>query len=226
VIFLVFLSNQRIYFLIHISFQKAVEIIELICSDAAARPRTEATERACPRGGTLVVLPVSLLSQWNEEMRTKAPHLTTEIYNGDIAKAYERHGRRDAKTPAGLASYDVVLTTMGKLRELTQRRVAGTMNVLDKISWHRLVVDECQYLKNDTTAIAKSASAIDSRHVWMMSGTPLTNKLDDLRGELSLVRTVLKSGMLYFITFQTKILNSPSYASGPSRWVPRRTLNG
>ena len=43
-------------------------------------------------------------------------------------------------------------------------------------------------LKNDTTVLAKNTSAVDAKHVWMLSGTPLTDKLDDLRGELSLLR--------------------------------------
>ena len=163
---------------------KTVEIIELICSDAASRSRSS----MIIRGGTLVVLPVSLLSQWKEEMKSKAPHLTVEIYNGDNAKSYEQYQRAGAKTVRDLGTFDVVLTTMGKLQELSRRRANGTMNVLDKVSWHRLVVDECQYLKNDTSVLAKNTSAVDAKHVWMLSGTPLTNKLDDLRGELSLLR--------------------------------------
>mmetsp|Transcript_27766 Transcript_27766/g.60881 ORF Transcript_27766/g.60881 Transcript_27766/m.60881 type:complete len:1570 (-) Transcript_27766:206-4915(-) len=165
---------------------KTVEIIELICSDAALRPRS--TVSCTLLGGTLVVLPVSLLSQWKEEMATKAPHLSVEVYYGENAKRYEEYRRGGAKTTQDLAVYDVVLTTMTKLQELTRARTTGTMNILDKIRWHRMVVDECQFLKNDTTVIARAASAINSKHIWMLSGTPLTNKLDDLRGELSLLR--------------------------------------
>lgn len=88
------------------------------------------------------------------------------------------------------SSQDIVLTTMSKITELTSNRNRGHVmkNCLSKVSWHRLVVDECQFLKNNTTAIARAAASIDATHRWMLSGTPLTNKLDDLRGELSLLR--------------------------------------
>jgi hypothetical protein len=137
-----------------------------------------------PSGGTLVVLPVSLLSQWNEEITSKAPHLTVAVYYGEQAQLYGNKRR----TPSDLAGYDVVLTTMHKMNELTNRGLGGGAKILDKVRWHRLVVDECQFLKNDTTVIARAASSIEARHIWMLSGTPLTNKLDDLRGELSLLR--------------------------------------
>eukprot|EP00551_Chaetoceros_affinis_P012534 CAMPEP_0203680316 /NCGR_PEP_ID=MMETSP0090-20130426/38776_1 /ASSEMBLY_ACC=CAM_ASM_001088 /TAXON_ID=426623 /ORGANISM="Chaetoceros affinis, Strain CCMP159" /LENGTH=854 /DNA_ID=CAMNT_0050548327 /DNA_START=195 /DNA_END=2759 /DNA_ORIENTATION=- len=79
---------------------------------------------------------------------------------------------------------------MTKLAELTSNNMnrGQIKNCLSKTPWHRLVVDECQFLKNNTTAIARAASVIDAKHIWMLSGTPLTNKLDDLRGELSLLR--------------------------------------
>ena len=64
--------------------------------------------------------------------------------------------------------------------KLSQR--GGSDRVMEKVAWHRMVVDECQFLKNDTTAIARAASAVTCTHVWMLSGTPLTNKLDDLQG--------------------------------------------
>jgi len=157
--------------------------MELICSDATTRPNGDLN------GGTLIVLPVSLIAQWQTELETKAPHLTVECYYGETAFSYEIRSA-DSKTIDELIEYDVVLTTMGKLQELTTSRSRDNRRslVLNKIKWHRLMIDECQFLKNDTTVIAKAASAIDATHIWMLSGTPLTNKLDDLRGELSLLR--------------------------------------
>jgi SNF2 family DNA or RNA helicase len=155
--------------------------VQLICSDV----RRVAEDS----GGRLVVLPVSLLAQWEEEVRTKAPHLKAFTYNGENVNDF--HASFRGELTEGLSRYDVVLTTMTKLSELTSNRgnARGQVkNCLGKVKWFRLIVDECQFLKNDTTAIARAASAISATHVWMLSGTPLTNKLDDLRGELSLLR--------------------------------------
>lgn len=141
-------------------------------------------------GGTLIVLPVSLLVQWEEEIQSKAPHLKFFTYNGDNVKNIHDQFRIHKAIVKELSKYDIVLTTMSKLSELTSNRYRPhqIQNCLSKVSWHRLVVDECQFLKNNTTSIARAAVAIDAKHRWMLSGTPLTNKLDDLRGELSLLR--------------------------------------
>ena len=158
---------------------------QLICSDANDVP--------ADRGGTLVVVPVSLLAQWENEIRAKTPHLTMFSYHGSNVDEFNRTYR--GRLEAQLSKYDVVLTTMGKLKELSSKRQqsqvyrgAQRSRCLEKVRWHRLIIDECQFLKNDTTAIARAASTITATHVWMLSGTPLTNKLDDLRGELSLLR--------------------------------------
>jgi hypothetical protein len=152
-------------------------------------------------GGTLVVVPVSLLTQWQKEVASKAPHLKCYVYHGqgvhelhhDTTGSTHQNNDNSVSVPyleaaTSIAKYDVVLTTMSKLLELTRNNAHRVKNVLDHLHWHRMVVDECQFLKNDTAAIARAAAAIVCTHVWMLSGTPLTNKLDDLRGELSLLR--------------------------------------
>ena len=138
-------------------------VFQLICTDAG-----KVSKEDC---GTLVVLPVSLLTQWEEELKTKAPHLKFYSYHGSNVNSF--HTKHHGNLAEGLAKYDVVLTTMSKLKELTASRNRGHARVqlkhcLDKVKWHRLVVDECQFLKNDTTAIARAASGINARHVWML----------------------------------------------------------
>ena len=67
-----------------------------------------------------------------------------------------------------LLDYDIVLTTFSKVSELTSRGGggAGSNRALEKILWHRLIVDECQLLKNDTAAIARACASLTSTHVW------------------------------------------------------------
>ena len=139
------------------------------------------------------MVPVSLLAQWAGELATKTPQLKVYVFHGEGANESTRLSASDRDsgvTPAGrLASYDVVLTTMSKVQELARAGGAGAGGrLLQQVTWHRMVVDECQFLKNDTAVIARACSSIDVTHVWMLSGTPLTNKLDDLQGELSLLR--------------------------------------
>jgi len=47
---------------------------------------------------------------------------------------------------------------------------------------------QAQFIRNDTTALASAINLFDCNSTWMLSGTPLTNKLEDLQGEMSLLR--------------------------------------
>mmetsp|Transcript_72304 Transcript_72304/g.205627 ORF Transcript_72304/g.205627 Transcript_72304/m.205627 type:complete len:213 (-) Transcript_72304:249-887(-) len=174
---------------------KTIIALAAICADNADRPKPVfAVEQGVPNrftgkipapkevvkeanGGTLVIVPVSLLLQWKKEIETKTKGLSMYIYHGEGS-----HGQAHVLTRK-MVEYDVVLTTFSKVSELTSRGGggAGSNRSLEKIRWHRLVVDECQLLKNDTAAIARACASLVSTHVWMLSGTPLTNKLDDLQ---------------------------------------------
>jgi SNF2 family DNA or RNA helicase len=68
-----------------------------------------------------VVLPVSLLAQWEEEeVKSKAPHLSVFTYHGDGVQHF--HSNNRGKLAHELSKFDVVLTTMSKLKELTANR--------------------------------------------------------------------------------------------------------
>ena len=131
-----------------------------------------------PQGGTLVVVPVSLYAQWLTEAKTRAPSLSVLAY--DPTKQRLR--------PENVAAYDLVVAKMSTVMSL-KGNVNGTRDtVLARVKWRRLVVDEAQFVRNDTSAIARSVACLDAQAVWMLSGTPLTNKIDDLQGILALLR--------------------------------------
>jgi hypothetical protein len=52
----------------------------------------------------------------------------------------------------------------------------------------RVCLDECQMVREATTNLAKACRDLVSTHRWMISGTPLTTKIDDLNGELQFLR--------------------------------------
>ena len=56
------------------------------------------------------------------------------------------------------------------------------------VHWHRVVLDECQEVKSSTTKIASEVAKLYSNHRWMVSGTPLVSKIEDLHGELNFLR--------------------------------------
>lgn len=146
-------------------FGKTVSMIALI----------SATEARHDRGGTLVVVPFSLYSQWLNELKDKCPSL--KVYGCDSSP-----NATDKRWLTGfhheeMCDYDVVVVRLDNLHNLRFRP-----------KWRRLVVDECQHVKNDTGSLARAVAKIDADHVWMLSGTPFTSKIDDLRGVLSILR--------------------------------------
>ncbi len=110
----------------------------------------------------LIVLPTSLIFNWKNEAARFAPSLSVLSLHGA-----ERKGRF-AEIPA----HDVVLTTYPLLwrdaRELT------------KHSYHLLILDEAQTVKNARSQGAEVVRKIDARHRLCLTGTPLENHLGEL----------------------------------------------
>jgi hypothetical protein len=51
---------------------------------------------------------------------------------------------------------------------------------LFRTRWHRVVLDEAQSIKNARTLAAHAAWALEVRHRWCLTGTPIQNNVDDL----------------------------------------------
>ena len=100
-------------------------------------------------GATLVVVPVSLLLQWEKELHTKAPHLKVIRYYGpDKDVTQSDHGKR----VLDLAMGDVVLTTFPVAQELSRVGMQHSKLLL-YVHWWRIVVDEIQFVSNDTSQV-------------------------------------------------------------------------
>lgn len=109
----------------------------------------------------LVVVPTSLLYNWQEEIRRFSPTLSSAIYHGNA---------RSLKSEA-CAAADVLLTTYGVVR--------SDADVLKKLHIQALVIDEAQNIKNSDTAQSKAIRSIHANAYIAMSGTPVENRLSE-----------------------------------------------
>ncbi|CAL8466655.1 g6191 [Coccomyxa elongata] len=137
-------------------------------------------EKGSFRGGTLIVVPTSVLHQWYQEIRDKVASsvgLRTHVY----------HGRSKAWTGQELAKYSVVLTTYttmalegparASMKKGGNTRKAGP---LFEVDWHRVVLDEAQAIKNAHTLASHASRCLKTSRRWCLSGTPIQNSVDDL----------------------------------------------
>ena len=110
----------------------------------------------------LIVLPTSLIFNWKNEAARFAPGLTVLSLHGP-----ERKSRF-----AEIMQHDVVLTTYPLLWRDAE--------VLTRHSYHLLILDEAQTVKNARSQGAEAVRKIDARHRLCLTGTPLENHLGEL----------------------------------------------
>jgi len=123
---------------------------------------------------SLVVVPRSLIFNWQQEAARFTPKLRVLTHTGS-----ER-----IKGNAHFEDYDLILTTYGTLR----RDVIH----FDDVEFDFVILDEAQAIKNAATETAKAARLLKSRQRLALSGTPIENHL----GELWSLFEFLNPGML------------------------------
>jgi SNF2 family DNA or RNA helicase len=118
-------------------------------------------------GPSLVISPVSLMHNWETELRRFAPELKVKIWSGA-----ERKDDSFLDQPS-----DVLLTSYGTLQR--------DRDLFQKQFWNILVIDEAQNLKNPATQNWKALAQIPAKWKVTLSGTPIENKLEELWAILS-----------------------------------------
>lgn len=121
-----------------------------------------------PRGGTLVVVPTTLVRQWEIEIEKTLD--TPEELNVHVWTDNRRI--HDCNV---LAKFDLVLTT--------PQMVAKTPT-LPSIFWHRIIVDEAQL----NAGSMMSRGTLFSTHRWIVTGTPCNASPESLGPSLDFLR--------------------------------------
>ncbi|MGL6069885.1 DEAD/DEAH box helicase [Craterilacuibacter sp.] len=116
-------------------------------------------------GPALVIAPTSLTGNWQAEARRFAPTLNVSVYSeGDEAA----RSAMIADAQAG----DVLLVSYTLLLQASDAFAART--------WHTLVVDEAQAIKNAQTKRSQAVFQLDAGFRLALSGTPIENRLSEL----------------------------------------------
>jgi superfamily II DNA or RNA helicase len=114
----------------------------------------------------LLILPASLLGNWQAEMSRFAPHLSLWIAHSSTHSS----SHSDDKKP-DLSNIDVIITTYGTLNRLPW---------LSETSWDMVILDEAQAIKNPTAKQTRAIKLLTSKIRFVLTGTPIENRLLDL----------------------------------------------
>ncbi|HEX2606669.1 MAG TPA: SNF2-related protein [Flavisolibacter sp.] len=115
----------------------------------------------------LVVVPTSLIFNWQDEVRKFSPSL----------KILTLYGADRIRSMTQLEHYELVLTSYGTL--------LSDSNFLSRFSFNYIFLDESQQIKNIDSQRYQAVCSLKARNRIVITGTPLENNTLDLYAQLS-----------------------------------------
>lgn len=109
---------------------------------------------------SLIVMPKSLLTNWQYELEKFNPNLTFYVYYAN---------NRDIKE---MQKHNIVLTSYALVRNDIEK--------LRYIKFNTIFLDESQNIKNIDSKISKAVMLLEAKHKFALSGTPIENSLFEL----------------------------------------------
>ncbi|MCS6820764.1 MAG: SNF2-related protein [Microscillaceae bacterium] len=129
---------------------------------------------------SLVIVPTSLIYNWEMEAKKFTPKLKILVYNGT----------NRLKTTNYFDYFDVVITSYSITRL--------DIDILEKYLFHYIILDESQAIKNPSSHITIAVNRLNSRHKLILTGTPLENTTLDLWSQMSFINPGLLGSQSFF----------------------------
>lgn len=136
---------------------------------------------------SLIIMPISLLHNWEREFKKFAPNLKVLTYKG-----HRRHSKIKK-----FDEYDIILSGYGLIR--------NDIELLRDYNFLYVILDESQFIKNSDSKTYKALLELESDYKLVLTGTPIENSLSDLWSQLNFVN----NGMLGNKKFFTENFKQP-----------------
>ena len=131
-------------------------------------------------GTSLLIMPTSLIYNWEMEAAKFTPDLKILTYTGTLRN----------KDIGQFGKYDLVLTSYGITRL--------DIDLLQKFIFNYIILDESQVVKNPSSNIAKAVMELKSKFKLTLTGTPLENTTMDLWSQMTFINPGLLGGQTFF----------------------------
>lgn len=165
---------------------KTVQILALL------EHRREQCQNLGKREKTLLILPASLIGNWQKEADRFAPRLKYKVIH--TGSKFEREKLDD---------YDLYITTYGMVVKQEE---------LSKVKWDLMILDEAQAIKNPGTKQTKAIKQIEASGRIAMTGTPIENRLSDLWSIFDFLNQGLLGTAKEFTEFTKRLKDQEDYS--------------
>lgn len=128
----------------------------------------------------LIVVPASVLSNWENELARFCPSLEVVRYHGSLNEKAELREQLRRSIPQG--EVDVIITTYTLFERESN---AKDRSFLWNQKFNFLILDEAHSIKNADSQRYSHLNAMRTKHRLLLSGTPVQNDLSELLALLS-----------------------------------------
>ncbi|KAL8730380.1 MAG: hypothetical protein Q9166_004145 [cf. Caloplaca sp. 2 TL-2023] len=183
-------------------------------ADLPRLPKNSASIEPAPCT-TLVVAPMSLLAQWESEAlkASKPGSLKTLVYYGSEKVANLQHMCCEANAASApnliITSYGIVLSEFNQVASRGGDR--GSHGGVFSVDFFRVILDEAHFIKNRQSKTAKACYEISAQHRWVLTGTPIVNRLEDLFSLVRFLRVEPWNNFSFWKTFITVPFESKDF---------------
>lgn len=127
---------------------------------------------------TLIIVPPVLVDQWYVQIARTTGHKAL-IFHGDNKKQI---------TAEDLAAAKIVISTYGAITMTKKMIEQRTVTPLHRLVWSRVIFDEAHHLRNADTTRYVGAKMLRANIRWLVSGTPIQNRKQDLYNLCAMLR--------------------------------------
>ncbi|KAF3766984.1 hypothetical protein M406DRAFT_69158 [Cryphonectria parasitica EP155] len=168
--------------------------LQLICVILCNRPTREAKKRG--QGATLIVVPASVIRQWNREIQ-KFTKLVVNVYRKKMAK--DVHLQTYCQSEVVLTSYQEVFSAFPPDIDVEQNSDFDQDDLdpenderfgdLYRIKFHRIILDEAHIIKNRHSRISQACRVLVApKNRWAVTGTPVQNYSEEIYPYLNFMK--------------------------------------